>query len=119
MKSIILFISLLFISYNSQANDIAIEAVKSNEEVILFLADKSSSNYQITFQKIELGGICGFVGCNWRNIVSIVVTSKKSNATSTTILALVEGVTTNKKIPPTVTFITFNRSPSNKLVAIK
>jgi hypothetical protein len=118
MKNIVLFILLLSISYHCQANDIAIEAVKSDKKVMLFLANKSIKDHKITFQTMQLGGICGFVGCNWRTLVSLVVTSKSANSPSTTILMLVEGLTSSINTPPTVTFVTLTQENSNDLVTI-
>ena len=47
MKTFIIFIFLLSTSFSLKADDIAIEAVKSNDEIILFLADKSQHDYNI------------------------------------------------------------------------
>lgn len=121
MKSFMVFILLLLISYASQAKDsatIAIDAVKSHEKITNFLADKSSSDYQVTYQQVELGGVCGFVGCNWRQLVSVIITSKSSNNPSKTILLLVEGLTSSIDIKPTVSFISIKSNVENKLIFI-
>jgi hypothetical protein len=118
MKNIIILIFLLSVSYTCKANDIAIDAVKSHAKIIHFLSDKSPNHYNVSFQQIELGGICGFVGCNWRILVSIVVTSKQSNAPSKTILALVEGMSSQPDDAPTVSFINLKNNRSDNLVFI-
>ena len=118
MKQLIALIFLLSISNNCQANAIAIDAVKSNQKIIHFLADKSLTDFKITYQQLELGDICGFVGCHWRKLVSVILTSKSANAPSTTILALVEGIVPNNQNKPTVTFVTLKNSLPNTLVFI-
>jgi hypothetical protein len=117
MKPFIISIFLLSISFTLTANDTAINAVKSHKEVILFLADKSLNNYQINYEQIELGDICGYMGCQWRKIVSVIVISKGSNSPSQTILALVEGSTSmNNK--PKVSFVTLKNNMQNNLTLI-
>ena len=119
MKAFIIYIFLLSASFTSKADDIAIDAVKSNKEVILFLADKSLNNHKINFQKIELGNICGYMGCNWRKIVSVVAISKSSNSPSKTILALVEGSTNNTNEKPNVSFINLKNKLQNSLITVE
>lgn len=122
MNKFMVFILLLSISYASQAADstadIAIDAVKSHEKIINFLANKSSDNYQVTYQPLELGGICGFVGCNWRQLVSVIITSKSSNSPSQTILLLVEGLTSSIDSKPKISFISLKNNQKNELVFI-
>ena len=120
MKQFILLILLLSISNHCQATttSIAIDVVKSHEKIIRFLADKPSTHFQVTYQQVELGDICGFVGCHWRKLVSVVVTSKSANTPSTTIFALVEGTIPNRESKPTVSFVTLQNNLPNKLVFI-
>ncbi|MBA6371792.1 hypothetical protein H4J56_10175 [Colwellia sp. BRX8-4] len=118
MAKIIILMLLLSISNHCQANSIAIDAVKADEKIIRYLADKSITNFQITYQQLELGDICGFVGCQWRKLVSVVVTSRSANAPSTTIVALVEGIVPNNQEQPKVTFVTLNNSLPNTLTFI-
>ncbi|NQZ86357.1 MAG: hypothetical protein HRT54_02115 [Colwellia sp.] len=118
MKIFIIFTFLLSTSFISKAEDIAITAVKSNEQIILFLADKPLNAYQITYEQIELGDICGYMGCNWRKLVSIVVRSKKSNSPTKTILALVESSTNSNTNMPKVSFINFKNNVQNNLIFI-
>lgn len=94
MKS--LFLLLFLFSSTLSAEDNAIKAFKNNADVIDFLSNKSAENYWIKFQQMKLGGECGFTSCQWRKLVSLVVTSKSSNASSTTIIALVSGDSANK-----------------------
>ncbi len=116
MKNTLIFIFFLCTSFNSQANNIAIDAVKSNPKVINFLADKSQDKYRITFQQMELGGTCGFTGCNWRKLVSVVVTSKGSNSPTNTVLLLVKGMNSTSRSEPTVSFITMKKELGNNFV---
>jgi hypothetical protein len=118
MKIFVIFIFLLSASFISLANDIAIEAVKSNDQIILFLADKQLNTYQVTYDQIELGGICGYIGCNWRKLVSVVVISKNSNSPTQTILALVEGSSQDGNNKPKVSFINFKNNAQNNLTLI-
>jgi hypothetical protein len=120
MKDFIILILLLSISKYGLAStkSIAIDTVKSHKEIILFLADKPLTNYIITYQQVELGNICGVIGCQWRKIVSVIVSSKSSNSPTTTILALVEGTTPNRNNAPTVSFITLNNKLSNTLTFV-
>jgi hypothetical protein len=50
MTIIIVLILLLSISNHCQANSIAIDAVRADEKIIHYLADKSITNFQITYQ---------------------------------------------------------------------
>jgi len=120
MKQLIILILLLSISNSCLANtnSIAIDAVKSHKEITHFLADKPFTNYKVTYQEIELGNICGVIGCHWRKIVSVIVSSKSANSPTTTILALVEGTIPSRNIPPTVSFITLKSKSPNTLVFI-
>jgi hypothetical protein len=122
MKKLMIFIFLLSISYASQAENtteyIAINAVKSHQQIIAFLANKSSSDFQVTYHALELGGICGFVGCNWRQLVSVIITSKNSNNPSKTILLLVEGLTSSIESKPKISFMSLESSLKNELVFI-
>ncbi len=91
----------------ANADDIAIKAVKAEPNVIAFLANKSASEYHISFDQADLGGQCGYAGCHWRKLVTLVVTSKKANALSETIMALVEGDTPEHGRPLKVKFVDF------------
>jgi len=122
MKKCMIFILLLSTANFSYAADttadIAIDAVKSHKKIINFLADKSSNDFKVTYQPLKLGGICGFVGCNWRQLVSVIITSKKSNTPTKTILLLVEGITSSTDNKPKVSFISLKSSLDNEFVFI-
>jgi hypothetical protein len=118
MKMFIIFTFFLSITFISKADDIAINAVKSNEQIVLFLADKPLNAYQVTYEQIELGGICGYMGCSWRKLVSVVISSKKSNSPSQTILALVESSTKTSANTPKVSFINLQNNVQNTLIFI-
>lgn len=107
MKLSIVMMSLWLMTNDVKANDneIALAAFKHQPQVVKFLANKSLTNYWIKYQQVELDGICGFVGCEWRKLVTMKVTSKSSNAPAVTILAVVNGMAGNVQIKPTVTFM--------------
>ena len=108
MKLTTLMITLFFMfSCASQASDNAINTVKKNEKIKQFLSDKSPKNYWIKYHEMELGGMCGIAGCNWRKLVSLVVTSKRANAPSVTIMALVQGQEPDRGSKPTIRFVDF------------
>ena len=87
------------------AEDIAIEAVMKHPKTIELLSTKPLTKYWVEFNQMELGGECGFTGCNWRKLVSIIVTSKGSNALSSTTIALVSGHKPNNINNITVEFV--------------
>lgn len=86
-------LTLLMILFSSPvfSEDIAIEAVKNHPSIKTYLGDKALAQHQVKFNQMELGGQCGFTGCQWRKLVSVIVTSSTANASSITILALVSG----------------------------
>ena len=112
----VLFVLLLLFSNTLFAEGIAIEAVKKHPRVLEFLSNKPSSQYWIKFNQMELGGECGFTGCQWRKLVSLIVTSKSSNATSITIVALVNGHTPDNNSKITVNFVELKKLPGNNLL---
>jgi len=120
MKKFIFFILLLSIVNISQAEtapeEIAINAVKSQQQIIKLLANKPSSDFQVTYQSLKLGGVCGFVGCNWRQLVSVIITSKSSNTPTQTILLLVEGITSSLDNKAKVSFISLKSNLRNELI---
>lgn len=83
----------------------AIDIFKQNEQVKTFLAKHTGDGYEIIFGEVPMGGRCGFVGCEWKKLVSLVITSKQSNAPSVTILAEVSGNTPDRGAKPTVRFV--------------
>jgi hypothetical protein len=87
----IIFILLFLFSNTLFANDIAMETFKNNKKIKAFLADKPTDQYWINYHQMPLGGECGFTGCHWRELISLVVTAKSANAPSTTIIALIDG----------------------------
>jgi hypothetical protein len=76
MTKIIVLMLLLSISNYCQANSIAIDAVKADEKIIHYLADKSITNFQITYQQLELGNLLVAGG---ENSFFFVVTSISAN----------------------------------------
>lgn len=109
-------ITLLFLfSNNLLAEDIAIEAVKKNPKIIELLSNKPLSKYSVDFHMMELGGQCGFTGCQWRKLVSLIVTSKAANAPSTTILALVSGYNPNIIKEISINFVALKKAVGNDL----
>jgi len=111
-----IFITLLFFFSNTLfAGDIAIEAVKKHPKIIEFLSTKPISKYWVDFHKMQLGGQCGFTGCQWRKLVSLIVTSKASNASSMTIIALVSGNNANVSNEVAIEFVELNRITAQEL----
>ncbi|KGJ93786.1 hypothetical protein [Colwellia psychrerythraea] len=103
MKAILIL--LLLFSSNLFAEEIAIDVVKTHPEIIDFLSNKPATQYWIKFSQMSLGSECGFAGCQWRKLVSLVVTSKKSNAPSITTLALVSGQNSSNTDSTNVEFV--------------
>ncbi len=118
MKSFfILFtiLGLLGVSMNASADDQAIAAFKSEPKVEAFLADKTEDKYWVRFEKIKLGDICGIAGCQWRTLVSMIVTSKSANAPSVSFFAIVEGpVPVAKDAKPQVRFVELTEMEEQK-----
>jgi hypothetical protein len=88
-----------------ETNDLALSAVKKHPEIQKILSNKRFKNSTVKYHQMELGGICGYVGCHWRNLVSVVVTSQSSNSPSETFIVLVEGINPNSGVDPKVTFV--------------
>lgn len=103
MKAILILI--LLFSSELFADELAIDVVKAHPKIIDFLSKKPAAQHWIKFSQLPLGSECGFAGCQWRKLVSLVVTSKKSNAPSITILALVSGRHSNKTDNTNVEFV--------------
>ncbi|NQZ28681.1 MAG: hypothetical protein HRT55_20465 [Colwellia sp.] len=100
------FIMLLMLfSCTLLAEDIAIEAVKKHPKIIELLSTKTLAKHWVEFHQMDLGGECGFTGCKWRKLVSVIVTSKGGNAISTTTIALVSGHKPNNINNITVEFV--------------
>ena len=114
MKFFILLIALSIAIGVSHAEDgngeLAIVSVKNHPKVQKFLADKVAEKFTIQYQQIKLGGVCGFVGCQWRRLVSVIVTSQSANKPSVTILALVEGTVPTRGAQLKVTFVEIKNS---------
>ena len=87
------------------AEDIAIEAVMKHPKTIELLSTKPLAKYWVEFNQMELGAECGFTGCKWRKLVSLIVTSKGANASSSTIIALVSGHKPSNTSKITVEFV--------------
>ncbi len=92
---------------------IAIEFVKQNPKIKAYLKNKDLQKYSIEFNQVKLGGVCGFTGCQWRTLVSLVVTAKHANSPSTTILAIVKGRLPAGHSEPTIQFVDFK--PMNEI----
>ena len=107
MKLSVVLMSLWLVvgTAHSKEDEVAMNAFKHDPKIVKYLANKSLTNYWIKYQQLELDGICGFAGCEWRKLVTMKVTSKSSNAPSVTILAVVNGMAGNVKIEPKVNFV--------------
>jgi len=114
-----LFISILccfilsgIVKAEGDMGELAIKVVKNHPNVQMFITSKSSKNMTVQYHQMQLGGICGFAGCQWRHLVSVVLTAKSSNSPSTTIVALVEGIIPSRGNEPQVTFVELKPSDS-------
>jgi hypothetical protein len=92
----------------------AIEFVKQNHKIKAYLKNKNTDKYSIEFNEVKLGGVCGFTGCQWRTLVSLIVTAKLVNAPSTTILAIVKGRSPVGSSEPTIHFVDFKAMDESK-----
>ena len=109
----LLLVLLVIFSSTLFAEDIAIEALKKNDKIKAFLANKSPDQYWVNYHHMSLGGQCGFTGCQWQKLVSLVVTKKTANAPSTTIIALVSGSQPGNNTDLVVKFVELSEvSPS-------
>lgn len=106
---LLLFPSTLF------AEDIAIAAVKKHPKIIELLSTKPLAKHWLEFHQMDLGGECGFTGCKWRKLVSLIVTSKGGNAMSTTTIALVSGHKPNNINKITVEFVELTKINKNTI----
>lgn len=86
-------------------NPSAIKWVKQHPKVQQLIKQHNERDYQTTYSELSLGGQCGFVGCDWHQLVSVVITAKRSNSPSMTILAKVSGQTPDHGKTPTVEFV--------------
>ena len=100
---VLLMTSLSSAAQNPQTT--AISTFKQHPKVISLLARHTDKDYTVSFGEVEMGGICGFVGCSWKKLVSMVITAKRSNAPTMTILGVVEGQTPDRGNPPTLRFV--------------
>lgn len=106
MRTLLLLIIGLFMSENSQANPVdVISLVKNHQQVQALIKAHPADNNEVTFTELELGGQCGIVGCTWHKLVSVVITSKRANAPSLTILAQVTGNQPARGSQPTIKFV--------------
>lgn len=83
----------------------AIEIFKQQDKVKALLAKHTDQQYSTTFGEVEMGSLCGFVGCQWQKLVSMVITSNRANAPSVTFLGVVEGWMPDRGVAPTVRFV--------------
>ena len=103
-RLIILVSSVIFLlgACKSVANDRAITAAKADITLQKRLVEVKDTAMSIEYGSTKLGGICGFAGCSWRELVSVVITSKTSNAPTETLLFVVEGMEPDRGAKPTV-----------------
>lgn len=106
MRIILLILLGLIMSETSRAEEIsAIDVFKQQPQVQQLLAKHPTDKNQISFDEVQMGGQCGFVGCTWNKLVSMVITSQRANAPSLTILAVVSGNTPARGAKPQVRFV--------------
>jgi len=104
------FTSLLFLSAQGIAHDTkTIEAVKKDPSVIAFIKNVAiSPDNKVSFHEMPLDSICGFVGCESRTLVNVMITSNQSNAPTKSLLARVTVMELNEKMKPQVAIVTLN-----------
>jgi hypothetical protein len=90
---------------NSAAPSTAISTVQKQDKIKSLITQYSNNNYTISFGEVDMGGHCGFVGCEWQKLVSMVITAKRSNSPSVTYLAVVTGQTPDRGAKPTIRFV--------------
>ena len=93
------------VSANADTPSTAISTVQQQDKIKSLITQYTNDNYTISFGEVEMGGHCGFVGCEWQKLVSMVITAKRSNAPSVTYLAVVTGQTPDRGAKPTVRFV--------------
>jgi hypothetical protein len=104
------FTSLLLLSAQSCAHDTKIiDAVKKDPAVMSFIKNVvTSTDNKVTFHEMPLDSICGFVGCEKRTLVNIMITSTIVNAPTKSLLARVTVMELNEKMKPQVVIVTLN-----------
>lgn len=90
---------------SSSDNKNAIKWVKQHPKVQQLIKQHNADEYQTTYSELSLGGQCGFVGCDWYQLVSVVITAKRANNPSMTILAKVSGQIPDRGNPPNIEFV--------------
>ena len=90
---------------SSPSTSLAISTVQQQDKIKSLITQYTNDNYTISFGEVEMGGHCGFVGCEWQKLVSMVITAKRSNSPSVTYLAVVTGQTPDRGAKPTVRFV--------------
>ena len=106
MFKIILWSALMVMSNLAAANtDLAINAVKQQQKIQTLLSAHDQQHYEVGYHAMPMGGHCGFVGCQWRELVSVVITAKRANSPTMTLLAEVTGQTPHRDRPPVVRFV--------------
>lgn len=83
----------------------AVDIFKQQAETKTLISKYSNKDYDISFGEVEMGGHCGFVGCDWNKLVSMVITAKRANSPSLTYLAVVSGQVPDRGTPPKVRFV--------------
>lgn len=106
----LLFTSLLLLSAQALSHDTkTIDAVKKDPTVIKFIKSVATSpSHNVTFHEMPLDSICGFVGCESRTLVNVMITSTGANAPTKSLLARVTVMELNEKIKPQVAIVTLN-----------
>jgi hypothetical protein len=87
------------------STSIAISTVQQQDKIKSLITQYTNDNYTISFGEVEMGGHCGFVGCEWQKLVAMVITAKRANSPSVTYLSVVTGQTPDRGAKPTVRFV--------------
>ncbi|MFT4927770.1 MAG: hypothetical protein ACI8WB_003884 [Phenylobacterium sp.] len=90
----------------SEQDTAAISIFKQHQKVKALLAKHTDPQYTIHFSELQMSDRCGFVGCQWQKLVSMVITAAdRANAPSVTFLGVVEGWVPDRGMAPTVRFV--------------
>lgn len=100
-------------SQNAELQSNIIELIKQNSKVQQLLAKHPPDHYDTTIEQVDLGGHCGFVGCDWHKLVSIVITAKRSNRPSINLLIKVSGQTPQTEQKPKLEFVELHAMNDN------
>lgn len=108
MKFFIIVLLLLSSTASFAHDSKVISAVKKNPKVAAYLKEAKLASSTISFHQMPLTSICGFAGCELKELVNIKVTSTQSSASTKSMLAVVSYMELNEKSPIKVSIATLS-----------